>query len=79
MKDLPIFSVLSLTLGIFIWYLIFVMIKMEIILAIILIQLIVSVIGLFRRGENKILISLGILLSVLPVVTYVYFNVNQQQ
>jgi hypothetical protein len=55
------------------------MIKMEIILAVILIQLIVSVIGLFRRGENKILNSLGILLSVLPVVTYVYFKITQQQ
>ncbi|USK30712.1 hypothetical protein LIT32_11645 [Bacillus sp. CMF21] len=76
MKDLPIlFSVLSLSLGIFIWFLIFVMIKMEIISAVILIQLIVSVIGLFRSGENKLLISLGILLSVLPVAAYVYYIV----
>ncbi|MDQ0860999.1 hypothetical protein QFZ72_004478 [Bacillus sp. V2I10] len=78
MKDLPIlFSVLSLSLGIFIWYIIFVMIRMEIISAVILIQLTISVIGLFRSGENKLLISFGILLSVSPVVTYVYFSGTQ--
>ena len=75
LKNLPILcSVLSVSLGIFIWYLILVAIKLEIIIVIIMVQLIISVIGLFRKSENKILIAIGIILSISPVLAYFYLS-----
>lgn len=75
MKNLPILcSVLSISLGVFIWYLILVAIKLEIIVGIIMVQLIISVIGLFRKSENKILISIGIILSISPVIAFFYLS-----
>ncbi|USK33427.1 hypothetical protein LIT25_23425 [Bacillus sp. F19] len=76
MKNLPIFfSVLSLSLGVFIWFLILAIIKLEIIAVIILIQIVISFIGFFRKSENKIFIAIGIMLSISPVATYIYFNI----
>ena len=75
LKNLPIlWSILSVSLGIFIWFLLLIPLKLEFIVAVILIQLIISVIGLFRGSENKILISIGIILSILPVIAYFYLN-----
>lgn len=73
MENLPVLlSVLSVRLGIFIWYLILATIRLEIVASVAIIQLIISFIGVFRSSENKTLISLGIFIGTLPVIFYVY-------